>query len=453
MIEDKVKQKKFYLQITLVLLAGLIISGFFAKSASDREKQTLINRVENVSKVLHRAPTLYLSNEEIDIKNGDFEYLRGKMAALKEVNKDAKTVYLLGYRKDRNKLFHFVDSEDKNSSSYFVPGVLIEEDKSVEIDAFIKGQSIARGPYRSESGSVITALAPMFQPGTSKTIAFIGMNIDASGYYKKVILSALYPLLTTLLICFFFIFIYREHTKKYKEDLKNIKIEFSSFMSHEIRDYVTRMKAGLKTLQDEDLGKLAVPQMAFVSELFIFSNEFSRLIEEFLDILKMERASEVPLNMQDNNLIDILKSTVLDMKEMILKKDIVIAYEGNFPEQAFVLCDASKIGRVFSNIIGNALKYSYEKSSVRVGYIDSNNMHTIYIKDSGIGIPLSEQTEIFKKFYRAENARRTNITGTGLGLYLSKFIIKKHNAKIWFESEEGKGTTFFVSIPKSIMKV
>jgi signal transduction histidine kinase len=223
-------------------------------------------------------------------------------------------------------------------------------------------------------------------------------------------------------------------------------------MSHEIRGYVTKMKAGLRLVFEENYGKINQEAQSFINTMYRQSEDFGDLVEEFLDISHLEQDIEIQLKIDDNNIIDILKGVVGDLSELLLKKNISVVYEGNVPEKIFLPSDSSKISRVFSNILTNAIKYSKEDTSVRIGYIESEGMHTFYIKDTGIGIPTTEQASVFKKFYRATNARSLHFAGTGLGMYFSKLIVERHGGKIWFESTERIGTTFFVSLPKKIQE-
>ena len=107
------------------------------------------------------------------------------------------------------------------------------------------------------------------------------------------------------------------------------------------------------------------------------------------------------------------------------------------------------------NLLDNAVKYSNEGGTVRVeidvskAHSSSNPALSISISDNGIGISESERTEIFSKFYRAPNARHQDPNGNGIGLFVVKSIVEGHHGNVWYESEEGKGTTFHVSLPVS----
>ena len=109
--------------------------------------------------------------------------------------------------------------------------------------------------------------------------------------------------------------------------------------------------------------------------------------------------------------------------------------------------DQIPIKRAFSNLISNAIKYSPSNSKVTIDYELIEGDHVFTIKDSGIGIPKNEQSKVFEGFYRASNAVKQGINGTGMGLYLSRGVAEQHGGKLWLKSDEGQGTTIYLRLP------
>jgi signal transduction histidine kinase len=111
--------------------------------------------------------------------------------------------------------------------------------------------------------------------------------------------------------------------------------------------------------------------------------------------------------------------------------------------------DRIRIEQVLSNLLSNAVKYSPQGGPIEVALREKAEPHIalLSIRDQGIGIPVSQQARIFGRFLRAENARTMQITGTGLGLYVSRELVQLHGGHLWFESAEGVGTTFFLMLP------
>jgi signal transduction histidine kinase len=111
--------------------------------------------------------------------------------------------------------------------------------------------------------------------------------------------------------------------------------------------------------------------------------------------------------------------------------------------------DSQRIEQVLSNLIGNAIKYSLDEGAIEIMLREEGAAERVVlsVRDHGIGIPTQQQASIFGRFMRADNARAYGISGTGLGLYLSRELVELHGGHIWFESTEGQGSTFFLALP------
>lgn len=110
------------------------------------------------------------------------------------------------------------------------------------------------------------------------------------------------------------------------------------------------------------------------------------------------------------------------------------------------------MGIIFQNLISNAVKYTPEGGSVTCSLVSKDHNILISVADTGFGIPVDQQDKIFTKLFRADNVRQKETEGTGLGLYIVKAIVDQSEGKIWFESQENKGTTFTISLPLAGMK-
>jgi signal transduction histidine kinase len=102
---------------------------------------------------------------------------------------------------------------------------------------------------------------------------------------------------------------------------------------------------------------------------------------------------------------------------------------------------------IIQNLLSNAVKYTPENGKVQISFSQHNKKHILLkISDTGFGIPKNQQSKIFTKLFRADNAKLKDAEGTGLGLYIVKSIVDKTGGKVWFESKENKGTTFYVLV-------
>jgi two-component system sensor histidine kinase VicK len=142
----------------------------------------------------------------------------------------------------------------------------------------------------------------------------------------------------------------------------------------------------------------------------------------------------------------VIESVLMEIGPLAGEKNIEI--KKNFSEEsAEVGADPELMRVVFQNLISNALKYTPTNGKISIDVQPSNSHVDVKIADSGYGIPKVQQNKVFTKMFRADNIRDKVTDGTGLGLYIVKAIVKQSGGKISFESEEGKGTTFFVTLP------
>jgi signal transduction histidine kinase len=139
----------------------------------------------------------------------------------------------------------------------------------------------------------------------------------------------------------------------------------------------------------------------------------------------------------------LIDSTILDFK--YTSKSHIVEY--SHKSEVSIYADRERIAQVLINLISNAIKYSPQAKKIVVNStIDKNNVK-VSIQDFGLGIPTGEQSKIFGRFFRVKGKKEKGISGLGLGLYISQEIVTQHKGKLWVESTEGKGSTFYFSLP------
>lgn len=239
------------------------------------------------------------------------------------------------------------------------------------------------------------------------------------------------------------VFLFNDVTEQKKID--QVKTEFISITSHQLRTPVSSMKWFLEMLLNGDLGEIPERQKSIIEDIYHSSEKISELINDLLDITKMQ-SGKVILEPTPTNLVEFLKSMLPEISQIFKQKRQI--FEFKKPESIpKINIDPKLTWRVVENLLTNASKYTPEGGLVTLEVsADKNNM-LIKVVDNGIGIPDAEKHRIFEKFFRAENTSR--VGGTGLGLYISKEIAETAGGRLWFESEEDKGTTFNFVLPLS----
>ncbi len=217
------------------------------------------------------------------------------------------------------------------------------------------------------------------------------------------------------------------------------KDEFLSIASHEIKGPITSIMLYSQLLEDGLAGEKKYTQLA--NKINKEARKISNMVNELLDLSKIDN-NEIIINSRFFSLNSLINEII--EKQTNLSK-VTIEVAGN-DKECVVFCDKEKIEQVFENLLNNAIKYSKNKAPVKVNISKNSDDVVVSVQDYGIGIPENSQQDIFKKFYRTEISSE-KAEGLGIGLYISKGIIERHNGKIWFESEEGRGSIFYFSLP------
>jgi signal transduction histidine kinase len=179
------------------------------------------------------------------------------------------------------------------------------------------------------------------------------------------------------------------------------------------------------------------------------SQRLARLIEAMLDLSRIENV-QLLINPAMHNLLATITHTVKTQAITSKRHTIRLTLDGLQPgDRLMAYYDEDRIDQVLNNLISNATKYSSPGSEIEVGLSfteKKSRQALIWVKDHGVGIASSELPHIFKRFHRASNFDRS-ISGLGIGLYLVQELMTRHGGKVWAESIEGHGSTFYVTLP------
>ena len=232
--------------------------------------------------------------------------------------------------------------------------------------------------------------------------------------------------------------------------LERSKSELVAVASHQLRTPLTVTKGNTEMLLDESFGKLNDEQKKIISDTHESNEKLITLVNQMLDITRIER-SILPFTLEEVHVDEILKKAIDDLAAYASSSGVIINYikpEHDIPK---LNADKERIYQVLQNLIENSIKYclpdNTKQCKVDISLQSTKDVVDIEITDNGIGIPKSEQSRIFERFYRASNVTAQAGSGTGLGLYIVKSIVEHFGGKIRFDSEENKGTTFYITLP------
>ncbi len=237
------------------------------------------------------------------------------------------------------------------------------------------------------------------------------------------------------------------HTNEKLKSLDEIKDDFISMASHQLRTPLTSVKGYLSMVLDGDAGDLTEMQRKMLDQSFVSSQRMVFLIADLLNVSRLKTGKFI-IEPTRVRLQQIVEDEVNQLKETAKSRKLTLKYDKriNLPE---LLLDETKIRQVIMNFVDNAIYYTPSGGHITVSLHETPASIEMRVEDDGIGIPKHEQPHLFTKFYRAGNARRARPDGTGLGLFMAKKVIVAQGGAVIFSSQEGKGSTFGFIFPKS----
>jgi signal transduction histidine kinase len=237
-----------------------------------------------------------------------------------------------------------------------------------------------------------------------------------------------------------------EKTRFWEED--QMKSEFVSIASHELLTPTAAIKGYLSMILDDNMGEIDDTARRFLTKVALSADRLAHLVEDLLNVSRIE-SGRLKINKRSYSLVESVQKAVDELQ--ITAKDKSLDFAFVPPQELLpqVYADADHIYRVIVNLISNAIKYT-NSGWIRCFVVKYSATHILFsISDSGLGIPQDSIKHLFEKFYRADRKEIAGIQGTGLGLYISKKIVDLMNGQMWVESEIGKGTTFYFTLPIS----
>jgi len=234
-----------------------------------------------------------------------------------------------------------------------------------------------------------------------------------------------------------------------QKKLDKMRTEIVSITSHQLRTPATIVKGNLEMVLGGDVGKVTKAQRELLDDTYLGNERMIHLINDLMDAAKINEGKLV-FPLEPVRLEDVVDEVVKENVPFAKEKNVELDFIRPSAPLPMVKINSQRVKQVFQNIIDNAVKYSAvgDKGKVEVGVTEDKGFLRLSVKDNGIGIPKADQGKIFERFSRGSNSTKLDPGGgSGLGLYIAKAVVEQGGGKIWFDSVEGKGTTFYTTFP------
>lgn len=239
-----------------------------------------------------------------------------------------------------------------------------------------------------------------------------------------------------------------EKANKRLKSLDQMKSEFVSIASHQLRSPLTSIRGYASMLLEGSFGKLSPKAKDAIERISDSSHFMAESVEDYLNVSRIQ-AGNMKYELMDFNIKTEASHVVDDIRQQALKKGLLLTFKSDLTKQGIVYADIGKTKQILHNLINNSLKYT-PKGKITVFVHDNVKKKKVYVDIIDTGIGMSEETlgDVFAKFERAHNANEVNVTGTGLGLFIARKIARDMQGDVYATSEgEGKGSVFTLELP------
>ena len=234
--------------------------------------------------------------------------------------------------------------------------------------------------------------------------------------------------------------------KTERVSIESTTSDFVSLASHQLRTPLSAIKWNTEILLSQRQGKLSAKQIQYLREIYRSNERAINLVNDLLDVSRIQEG-KIHLDFRPARVEEIVEEVIEYFYGLIKASQVSINFEivnGPLPK---VETDREKVKRVIMNLLSNSIKYTPAEGKVKITVAKNRGHLKISVSDSGVGIPKADQKKIFKRFFRSTNVIKLAPDGTGLGLFIAKSLVEAMGGKIWFDSEQNKGTTFYFTLP------
>lgn len=431
------------ISIGLICLLGFGAGTLSGYSASETYRQNHMQRTSSIAEALPLDEVNELKPKPEEAEKEQYKRLKERLERIRQTNTEISFVYIMV--EDKNRILFLADSEPQDSPDYSPPGQQYYEASLLMYSSFEKQQAFFEGPYKDRWGTWMSSSAPIYNPENGKFIGMLGIDSPPNQYYNDILSRAILPILVAIIASLLLWKI--DNVRRKHEEITQLKSQFVSIASHELRSPLSGMMWAIQTLlKDKDTPK---NQLLILEDMFKSTESSLTTVNEILDMSVFERHKVSKHHKVDMDVNAALSEVIKNLRLAASEKNIILQTR-HLDVAAPLLGDPGAMKRALMNVVTNALKYSPNDSKVLVAYQRVHDKHIIKVTDRGIGIPEKDIKKVLNGYFRAKNAVKMQTTGTGLGLHVTNLIIKDHHGTITIQSKEKRGTTIEVRLPANI---
>ncbi len=434
----------YQIALLIVLIVGIFASTYTYRETTRALQQSLLENASAIAYAIDPHELELLTGGETDLGDPVYQGLKARLEKARSARGDVRFIYFTGYRDGEP--FFYVDSEPDTSEDYSPPGQIFYEGSEAFRAPIIGNDSTPHLDeiYEDRWGIWLTAVVPILNTSTGSVFALMGVDVDASEYYRTAWFYTLAPIGVTFFVLLLLSIGYL--VRRREQRLLDFKSELVSIASHEIRTPLT----GISWIAEQLLKNPGGLTESVKNDIRLIASQSRDLIlsvSDFLDLAILEELSPRTVAGSSQKALPLIQEVVNGFMIALPEKSLSIAIDPSLSDQVQVAGDATRLKRLFANLISNAIKYSKQGGTITIGCTAGSRRVTFSIKDEGIGILERNRDHIFSGNISAEDASRSSDHGAGLGLRYVRQVANIYGGKVWVESAIDKGSTFFVELP------
>lgn len=470
----EVKVSHAWVRVPVTILFSLLLMTFISYVMYMFTEQLLTKRLQDRLIAIAATAASQFDSSDIEaiksiggvesLETSQLKVIVGKLGRVREANDNIQYAYIMRRTNNPDVVEFVADADtltpleelDVNGNGKLeedelvpLPGdpYNIDEYPVLKNEAFSK-PSVDEELAEDQWGLIMAAYAPIIDLN-GETVAIVGIDVLVEDFKERtqatLLPFLLFVLFLTALVLFLSLMLGRVWSQRVKamKDLDQQKDELLSIVSHQLATPVASMKWYLEMLLDGDMGKLTKEQEEHITTLQTSAGSLSELVSMILDVSRIQ-LGRMKVDRSDVNLEEFFKQVIVNIDA---KADqLGVNFIKKIPKKLPVTqSDKRLLHMTLENLLSNAVKYTPKGGKATLTVTIENNILHYTVKDTGCGIPKSEQGKVFGKLFRASNVQK--IDGNGFGLFAAKGAVEALGGTISFDSKEGKGTTFTVSIP------